>query len=126
MDAEQAARALAEIVRKVACSPHSELRHTTRYLLRQALRQFDEARKRKTGFERVLDDDGDDLPGAEVATASARPRCKFCEREFRPRKGQKYCSTVCRKKGYYRRQARIRHKDKKPVVGSASCLLDDL
>lgn len=122
MTAEQAAQALADLVRRLAYSPHSGLLYSTRSELRHALKAFDSARKRKTGFERIMADDEDELPGAKVAT-STLPLCKFCERQYRPRKGQKYCSTECRKKAYHLRQARIRHRDKSaaPVLASNPC-----
>jgi hypothetical protein len=115
MTADQAAQDLAAYLRKLIYSPHSELRHTTRSIGRRLLAQWDNARKRMTGLERVLHDDEDELPGAVDAT-STLPKCKFCDRQFRPKKkGQRYCSTECRKEAFYERQRRIRHKDK-PVL----------
>lgn len=119
---EQAARDLAELVRKAAWSPHSRLDWSLRVAFRHAVKRFDDARKRKTGFERVLADDGEDLPGSNDAKAT-RPLCAFCERQFRPRVGQKYCSAECRKKAYHRREARIRHREPpapEPVVSTCS------
>lgn len=111
MTAEEATLELVEVVRKAVRSPHSGLRYTVRTVILQALKRFEDARSRKTGLQRILDNDGDDLPGADSAT-STLPRCKFCERQYRARVGQKYCSTDCRKMAYNRRQARIKHKDK--------------
>ncbi len=127
MTFEEAAMLLAEGVRKLVYSPHAGLRHTQRSYLRRLLENVEESRKRKTGFERLMADDGEHLPGAEDATA-ARPRCKHCGDQFRPRhKNQKWCSTECRKLAYHERQRRIRHKDKKPgaVLGSAPCSDED-
>jgi hypothetical protein len=115
MTSEQAAIALAELVRKITFSPHSGLKHTTRHSLKQALAAFEKARQRKTGFQRLVEDDGDELPGATSATPTL-PACLFCKRQYRKkRKDQRYCSTDCRKAAFVERQARIRHK---PVVRS--------
>lgn len=104
MTTDEAARALAEMVRKVVWSPYSGLRHTTRAALRRLLEGYDESIKRKTGFERLMLDDGEDLPGA-LDAAAARPVCGHCGNQFRPRhKSQKWCSTDCRKAAYYARQ----------------------
>lgn len=131
MTSDEAAKMLAEVVRKLVWSPHSGLRHTTRGMLRRAYETYEAACKRKTGFERLLADDGDHLPGSEDATA-ARPKCRYCGDQFKPRhKNQKWCSSTCRKAAFYERQKRIRHQDKKPepVLGSSSCsdvtILDD-
>lgn len=130
MTADEAAKALATLVRKIVWSPHSGLRISTRTALKRAYETYEHACKRKTGFERLMADDGEDLPGSEDASA-ARPKCKHCGNQYRPRhKNQKWCSTDCRKAAYYERQKRIRHQDKKPepVVGSKPCppdILDD-
>jgi hypothetical protein len=119
MTSEEATLELVEVVRKAVRSSNSGLRFSVRTVILQALKQFEDARSRKTGLQRILEDDGDDLPGAETATTtSTLPRCKFCERHFRARVGQKYCSTDCRRMAYNRRQARIKHKaDPKPRKG---------
>ncbi len=122
---------LADLMRKAAYSPSSHLRHTERALFVRALNIFDKTRQRKTGFAHILSDDGDEeLPGAGEATPTL-PACKFCDRQYRPKKkGQKFCSTECRKAAYYARQRKIRHKDPpapEPVLESpSSCgILDD-
>lgn len=116
MTADEAAKALAELVRKVVGSQHSGLRHTTRGALRRAYEVYETACKRKTGFERLMADDGDHLPGSLDAT-EARPKCKFCGDQFKPRhKNQKWCSGECRKAAFYERQRRIRAG--KPVLES--------
>jgi hypothetical protein len=128
MTADEAAKALAELVRKLVWSPHSGLRHISRSALQRALEKYDHARKRKTGFERLLtDDDGsEELPGSHDAT-TARPKCKHCGNQFRPRhKHQKWCSTDCRKAAFYDRQRRIRHKEKPVVESSTTCTTIDL
>lgn len=122
MTADEAAKALAALVRKIVWSPHSGLRHTTRSVLRRTLENYENACKRKTGFERLIADDGEDLPGSGDPTKS-KPKCKFCEREYHPRhKNQKWCSTECRKAAFYDRQRRIHlGKKEEPVVGSKPC-----
>jgi len=125
MTSDEAAKALAELVRKIVWSPHSGLRHITRSSLLRALEKYDHAHKRRTGYERLLADDGEELPGAHDAT-TARPKCKHCGNQFRARhKNQKWCSTDCRKAAFYDRQRRIRHKEK-PVVDSKgkTCSID--
>jgi len=108
MTADQAMQLIAEFVRKLVYGPHLTIRYTDATRLRRLLDAYDTARSRKTGFERVMDDDGDELPGA--TTATSLPLCGFCDRQFRPkRKGQRYCRTECRKAAYYDRQNRIRH-----------------
>jgi hypothetical protein len=131
MTVDEAAKALAALVRKVVWSPHSGLRHTTRAVLRKSVEEYERACKRKTGFERLLSDDGEHLPGSEDAT-TYRPKCKFCDRQFKPRhKKQKWCSTECRKAAFYDRQRRIkRGKAAEPVVEeslpcSPKTILDD-
>jgi hypothetical protein len=121
MTADEAAKALAELVRKIVASPHAGLRHTIRSSMQRALEKYDAAHKRRTGFERLIADDGEELPGSHDATA-ARPKCKHCGNQFRPRhKNQKWCSTECRKAAFYDRQKRIRHQDTKPVLESKPC-----
>jgi hypothetical protein len=111
MTVDEAARLLAGLARKIAWSHNSGLRHTTRYTLQRFVKQYEDACKRKTGFQRLLDDEGDDLPGAHTAT-SHLPRCAFDQRLFRPKRSdQKYCSTECRKAAYNERQVNI-HRGK--------------
>jgi hypothetical protein len=108
MTADQAMQLLAAYIRKVVWRPDSSLRHTDKIRLRRLLDGYDEARSRKTGFERLMDDDEDDLPGSKTATSL--PLCKWCKGQFRPRRAdQKYCRTECRKAAFFDRQARIRH-----------------
>lgn len=109
MTADQAMQALASYVRKIILSPNSLIRYTDKTRMRRLLDAYEEARKRKTGFERLMEDDDEELPGAKDATSL--PLCGFCDRQFRPKRvGQRYCRTECRKAAYYDRQNRIRHK----------------
>lgn len=73
-----------------------------RFALRAALKAYDAARNQKTSFERILEDDGDDLPGANAA----QPTCPFCKGHFyRRRKDQLYCGTLCRQAAFKARRA---------------------
>lgn len=109
MTADETVQAIVAFVRKIVLSPHATVRYTDKTRMRRLLDEYDEAMKRKTGFARVLEDDGDELPGAKDATSL--PLCGFCEHQFRPkRKDQRYCRAECRKAAYYDRQNRIRHK----------------
>jgi hypothetical protein len=104
MVSEESALKLANVVRRVV--RYSKWRGDTlsteaRTTLRTALREFDQERKKKTSFQRILEDEDDDLPN------STQPHCKFsgCDKLFRPhRKDQLYCGRACRQAAFKARQ----------------------
>jgi len=105
---ERTAQALACVVRKILkrgprTTPYAVERE--RFTLRAALKAYDAVRDQKTSFERILDDDDDDLPGA----TATQPQCLFCEKPFRRRrKDQIYCGTACRQQAYQDRQKALK------------------
>ena len=102
-----AAISLADQVRRVLGTTASGLRASYRGPLRRALNAYDQACGGPTFYDRLLEED---LFSEEPAQPETTPTCPTCLNTFTPKRGQTYCSTVCRKTAWLDRQRQAKVK----------------
>lgn len=99
MEKDAALTKLLRLVRQLAWNPHSRLGYIYQQQLREALRVYEQAANKPTAYDRLLTEDL--FEGPESGT-----RCLHCTLPFHERKkGQKYCSTICRKRAWQSNKA---------------------